>query len=82
MGSLKSTSSVAFMNANFLPAAATDVQLMVPCQWLMSMPSSLVPGVGRAGWASGSGSAWVSESGSGVGGGATVTAVLNSPLAA
>jgi hypothetical protein len=32
-------SSLAFMKANFLPAAATFVQSMTPCQWLMSMPS-------------------------------------------
>src|SRR5689334_13711481 len=31
--------SDAFMNAKRLPAAATSGQLIVPCQWLTSMPS-------------------------------------------
>src|SRR6476660_8182859 len=29
------------MIANFLPAAATSVQLIVPCQWLTSIPSTM-----------------------------------------
>src|SRR6266508_1506938 len=33
--------SVAFMITNFLPAAATFGQSIVPCQWLTSMPSSV-----------------------------------------
>src|SRR6266511_4774476 len=33
--------SVALMITNFLPAAATFGQSIVPCQWLTSMPSSV-----------------------------------------
>ncbi len=80
-------SSVAFMNANFLPAAATDAQLMVPCQWLMSTPSSVFPGGGvglgvGVGLGFGVGVGVGFGVGVGVGAGAAVTAVLNNPFAA
>ena len=77
------------MNANFLPAAATDVQLMVPCQWLMSTPSIVLPGAGVGigagvglGFGVGVGVGVGVGFGVGVGAGAAVTAVLNSPFAA
>src|SRR6187401_2423542 len=87
-------SSLAFMKANFLPAAPTFVQSMTPCQWLMSMPS--VYGDGGAGVGVGVGVGCGVAVGVGVGVGAgvgvgvgvdvgvdvVVSVVLNRPAAA
>src|SRR5262245_57287482 len=71
VGSTYHVSSDAFMNANFLPVLATVAQSMVPCQWLMSMPSSVF-GSGRYGVGVGTGVGVGVGFGVGVGVGAAV----------